>query len=244
MIRRRDALRAQVRVVTPPVALPVSTTDVLLELGLPASQSGRITRLITTATELAEAYTNRAFITRPLQLMLDQFPVGDLPWWDGVREGTVRAFAGDGIITLPKPPIVTVSSVQYYDLTNTLRTVDPSIYFVDALAEPGRIALNLGVTWPVDTRDRAAVLVNYTAGYGSTPAAVPAIVQDAILSHVRDGVDRPNAMVSSERIANASVVYGAGGLGAAASQGANRTGGLRGDAPAMLASLRVLESGL
>jgi hypothetical protein len=86
--------------------------------------------------------------------------------------------------------------------------------------------------------------VNYTAGYGSTPASVPAIVKDAIISHVRDVVERPNSNVSSESIDNASVVYGAGGLGAAAALGANRTGGLRGEAPAMLASLRVMESGM
>jgi hypothetical protein len=244
MNRRRDALRAQVRTVTSPVALPVSTQDVLHELNLPATEAGRVTRLITTATELAEAYTNRAFITRSLQLMLDQFPIGDIPWWDGVREGTVRAFAGDGIMTLPKPPLVSVTSVQYFDTANTLRTVNASTYIVDAIAEPARLVLNIGATWPVDTRDRAAVLVNYTAGYGSTPASVPAIVKDAIISHVRDVVERPNSNVSSESIDNASVVYGAGGLGAAAALGANRTGGLRGEAPAMLASLRVMESGM
>jgi hypothetical protein len=243
MNRRRDANRSQVRIVANPVALPVDPQVILDELNLPASEAGRVTRLITTATELAEAYTNRSFITRSVQLMLDQFPVGDLPWWDGVREGTIRAFAGDGIITLPKPPLIEVDSIEYFDLNNTLRVVDAGTYIVDALAEPGRVALNLGATWPVDTRDRAAVLVTYKAGYGSTSAAVPAVVKDAIISHVRDTIERPNPFVSAERVDNARINYGTPQTVAGAGSG-NKNGGLRGDAPAMLANLRVLESGL
>jgi len=239
-MRRREALRASVREVTKPVALPVDPSIALEELGLPVTQMPRITRLITQAAELAEAYTNRAFITRQFELTLDQFPTGIIPWWDGVQEGTIRAFAGDGIITLPKPPLVTVQSVQYYDLTNTLLTVDPSTYYVDAASEPARIVLNLGATWPVDTRDRAAVLVTYTAGFGSTSGAMPGVVQAAILAHVRDTTERPNASIASESIDNASVSYGTSSSNA----GGNMHGGLRADAAQILAPLRVLESGL
>jgi len=242
-VNQRDSLRASVKQTSNPVALPIDPSDVLSDLGLGVSQMGRITRLISQAAELGEAYTNRVFITRTFTLTLDQFPTGRIPWWDGTREGTVRAFAGDGIITIPKPPLVSVQSVQYYTLANTLETVDPITYYVDASSEPARIILNLGATWPTNTRDRAAVLVNYTAGYGGSAASVPTAVQAAIMSHVRDTVERPNSFVASESIDNASVTYGTPASVAGAFAG-NIYGGLRSDAAQILAPLRVLESGL
>jgi hypothetical protein len=238
---QRSSLRTSVKEVTAPVALAVDPTTALDELGLGVADMGRITRLIVQATNLAEAYTNRAFITRTFQLTLDQFPTGQLPWWDGVREGTVRAFSGDGIITLPKPPLVSVTSVQYFTLANTLVTVSPSVYYVDAAAEPARIVLNYGQLWPVETRDRAAVVVTYEAGYGPSSASMPSVIEAAVLAHVRDVVERPNASVKAESIDNASVTYGGAGNGSAS---AGMFGGLRGDAAHILAPLRVLESGL
>jgi hypothetical protein len=138
---------------------------------------------------------------------------------------------------------VTVNSIQYYNLANTLTTVDPSTYYVDEFSEPARVILNLGATWPVDTRDRAAVVVTYTAGYGGSAAAVPTVVQAAIMSHVRDTIDRPNSFISAERIDNASINYGTPTTVAGTFTG-NMNGGLRSDAAQILAPLRVLESGL
>jgi uncharacterized phiE125 gp8 family phage protein len=201
---------------------------------------GRITRLVSQAAELAEAYTNRVFITRTLQLTMDQFPTGRVPWWDGTREGTIRAFAGDGIITIPKPPLVAITSIEYYNLNNTLTLVDPTTYYVDEFSEPARAILNLGATWPVDTRDRAAVVVTYTAGYGSSAAAVPTALQAAIMAHVRDVVERPNSSITAESIDNASVTYGS----RQATTMLTNYGGLRADAAQILAPLRILESGL
>jgi hypothetical protein len=69
------------------------------------------------------------------------------------------------------------------------------------------------------------------------------VVKDAIISHVRDTIERPNPFISAERVDNASINYGTPQTVAGAGS-FNKNGGLRGDAPAMLANLRVLESGL
>lgn len=232
----RTALRSSVREINAPVALAVDPTVALAELGLGVSEIGRVTRLIVEATFLAEAYTNRVFITRTLQLTLDQFPTGRIPWWDGVVQASVRAFAGDGIITVPKPPLVTVNSVQFFSLANVLQTVDANLYYVDASSEPARIVLNYGQLWPTDTRDRAAVVVLYNAGYGPTAASMPGAVGAGIMAHVRSVVERPNASVNAESIDNASVTYGAASVSA--------HGGLRADAAQILATLRILDSGV
>jgi hypothetical protein len=235
----RTTPRSQTRIITPPATLPVSVAAVCEELNLPTTDAARVERLIRTATELAETYTNRSFINRTIELQLDEFPTGRIPWWDGVRQTSIRAFTRDAIINLPKPPTATVASVQYRDLANELRTVPSTTYFVDTKNEPGRLILNYGSTWPVDARDRAAVLITYTAGYGTDPAMLPSWIATAIIAHVTDAINRPNASVSSESIDNASVTYG----NTQTVGTANLTGGLRGDASVILQPHRVMDLG-
>lgn len=231
--------RWQTKVTQAPATLPVNVAEVCNELGLDLTEMPRVERTVRSAIDLAEAFTGRSFVTRTLQLVADEFPTGRIPWWDGTRETSIRAFTRDALIYLPKPPLVAVASVQYYNLANQIQTVDSSNYFVDNVNEPGRIIPNYGYSWPVDARDRAAVLITYTAGYGTTAGALPAWIADAILAHTRDVVTRPNASVSSESIDNASVSYG----NALKASDANRTGGLRGDAAMILSPYRILDIG-
>lgn len=231
--------RSQTRIITPPETLPISVADACTELNLPTSEAPRVERAIRAATELAEAYTNRSFITRTLQHQRDTFPTGNIPWWDGIRDGSIRSFTRDAFIPLPKPPALTLVSFQYIDISNTLRTVNPDTYYLDAMNEPARLILNYGSSWPVDARDRAAVQITYTAGYGPTSASLPTAIITAILTHARDAINRPNGAIKSESIDNASVTYGNDTTGAA-----NLSGGLRGDAAALLAPYRVIEAGL
>lgn len=238
-LHHRYVPQSQTRISIAPTNLPISTADACNELNLPLSESSRVERAIRTATALAEAFTNRSFITRTLQLQLDVFPTGAIPWWDGVREGSIKQFTRDAFIALPKPPAIALVSFQYYNLSNVLTTVNSSTYYLDAINEPARIILNYGTSWPADARDRAAVLITYTAGYGSTGASLPAAIIDAILIHARDQLNRPNGALKSESIDNASVTYGGTTDGTA-----GLTGGLRADAAALLAPYRFIEAGL
>lgn len=235
--------RAACKVVSPPTVEPVSLEEVKAELGLYSGDADqRLTRMIRAARELAEAYTGRAFITQELEMQLDTFPSAELPWWDGVRSGARRALTGDGYLRLMRPPTQDVMEIRYYDSRDAEHVVDPATYYLDELVEPNRILLAEGATWPIDPRRRAAVTIKYIAGYGDHPQDVPVLVAEAILAHVRDSFDRPNAGVSTYRIDNASTTYGALRTGVAAGTGGpSPTGGLRADAAAILAPLRVLE---
>lgn len=68
-----------------------------------------------------------------------------------------------GNIELPKPPLMGVTHVKYYDLDNVLQTLYEDVdYFVTTLTDPGMIEVI--DTWP-DTYERgAAVQIRYTAG--------------------------------------------------------------------------------
>jgi hypothetical protein len=232
--------RWAIRVTVPPAIEPVSVDQVKVMLGITTdTRDATIASQITVARVLAEEFTGRAFISQTIQLMIDRFPPGRIPWWDGTIQAPLRAFMSQEPLLLPRPPLVTLTSVQYYDESSTLRTIQSTSYYIDSIAEPARVVLNPGVSWPSDVRDRAAVLVTYNAGYGTVSSSVPMAIQQAVIAHVSDYLDRPNANVQTERIDNASVTYAN-----ARDASMNLNGGLRGDAIALLAPYRVIDTGL
>lgn len=122
-----------------------------------------LTALITTAREYCEAFQNRAYINQTWDLWLDAFPAEDY-------------------IRIPLPPLVSVSSIKYYDTANTVATMTATDYFVDDKSEPGRVVLAYGKTWPTTTlRPANGVVVEFVAGYGAAAASVPKKVIQAML---------------------------------------------------------------
>lgn len=119
-----------------------------------------IERLITTARTYCERETDRAFLTSTWRMTLDWFPA---------------------VIHVRKPPLISVTSITYYDTTGTSQTLSASNYTVDATHEPGRITPAYGLTWPSTQSRVGAVTVNYTAGYGAAASAVPMPIKQAML---------------------------------------------------------------
>ena len=112
-----------------------------------AAHDTDIGTLITTARDMAETITRRAFITQTWELVLDGFPTGG--------------------IVLPMPPLQSVASIKYIDDNGDQQTLDALLYAVDADSEPGLIVPAYGESWP-STRDEVnAVRVRFVAGYGS-----------------------------------------------------------------------------
>lgn len=124
---------------------------------------------ITAARQFCEAYTDRAFITQTWQLTLNNFPM-------------VR-----GLITIPKPPLLAVTSIGYVDASGVAQSpLDPLTYTVDApagpYAGPGRILPVYGTYyWPFPPAIQVlnGVTVTFNAGYGGA-AAVPAPLKQAM----------------------------------------------------------------
>jgi uncharacterized phiE125 gp8 family phage protein len=128
---------------------------------------------ITSARKLFEEWTQRQFMTAGYTLYLDNFARHErYGWYIGTMYFPVSEWPNkewwQRPILLPKPPLQTVTSVQYYDGTDTLRTLDPSTYSVDGTREPARIVLR---NFPTLTGVRVPrVMVNYTAGYTQVPS--------------------------------------------------------------------------
>lgn len=112
---------------------------------------------IEAATDYAESYQNRCLRTSTWQAVYDCFP--DEFW-------------------LPNPPLQS-ATIQYLDSAGDTQTLATSIYTVDAISEPGRIALKYGQTWPSTLSQINAVTVTAIKGY-TAASLIPAKTRQAI----------------------------------------------------------------
>lgn len=152
------------RVTVPPARTVVELEVVKAHLRVvDNSEDGMIADYLAAAIDEAQSYLSRALITHTMVLDLPAFPCG--------RQ-----------IELERPPVQSVSSVKYYDESGDLQTLDAASYRVDTTNGPGIIRLKSDYDWPSTQEDRpGAVEVTFVAGYGSTPADVPAQIRQGIL---------------------------------------------------------------
>lgn len=115
-------------------------------------------------TEAAEHLTNRAFV-------------------QGSWKAGYRGF--DAEMILPKPPLVSVTRVAFYDPSGVLRVLAPQDYFVDVDAEPAVLTPAPGRMWPQTIDRKNAVEVQYVCGYGPTEASVPQTVKQYVKARIQ-----------------------------------------------------------
>lgn len=153
------------------------SADVLVKSG-DVMEDALIADLITAAREYCEDITRRALAKQTIEVYLDKFP--------SARD-----------IELPRPPLVSVTSVKYKDSAGieTTMTADAD-YLVDADSEPGRIVLPYGKSWPSFTPYPVnPVVIQYEAGY----TTLPKYLKTAMLLHIgyfynhRDAVEPDDA---------------------------------------------------
>lgn len=114
---------------------------------------------IQAATDYAEQYQQRAILSATWQTTYDYFPPC-------------------GVFYL-LPPLSSVTSITYYDTAGVSQTLSASLYTVDTVSEPGRVAIAPQQQWP-STADRVgAVTVTHVSGYASA-LAIPARTRQAI----------------------------------------------------------------
>ena len=141
---------------TGPTEEPVTAAEQKTHMRVTANdEHGLIATYISSARSLIEVWAGRAFINQTWELKLDRFPA-------------------DITINLPRPPLSSVTSVNYVDTDGTTQTMTASEYHVDTSSEPGRIVLDDDDSWPTDVDIRpGAVIITFVAGYGAKASAVP-----------------------------------------------------------------------
>lgn len=114
--------------------------------------------LISAARERGEEISRLAFMTQTCEMVLDAWP----------RNNQVR---------LLQPPLQSVTSVSYisYDGAEAVWTD----YVVDTRGDVGTLVFRSVPT--IELREKSAIRIEYTAGYGTTTDAVPRRIQMALL---------------------------------------------------------------
>jgi uncharacterized phiE125 gp8 family phage protein len=96
-----------------------------------------------------------------------------------------------GWIEIPKPPLVSITSVKYYDTNGVQQTWASTNYDVDIPVGPrcrrGRLALAYGVSWPTVQCRVNAITIRFRAGYvnesgsGGPTRSIPTLLVEAML---------------------------------------------------------------
>ncbi|MBD8531571.1 MULTISPECIES: hypothetical protein [unclassified Massilia] len=152
------------RLITPPAALAVSLDAARTAARQDgAAADAELTLAIKTYTDEAEFETQRALVEQTWRVTLDRFPQA---------------------IQLPRPPLLAVQHVKFYDVDGQLQTLDPQDYMTDDESEPSYIVPAPGAAWPATMARINAVQVQYTVGYGPDHTTVPAAIQGYILGKI------------------------------------------------------------
>ncbi len=112
----------------------------------------KITDLITWARRTVEREVGVALVNTTFRMDLEYFPFE---------------------IVLPRPPLSSVTQVQYIDADGTTQTLGASIYQADTASQPGRIREADGQSWPTTGNYYRPVQVTYVAGHGAAASNVP-----------------------------------------------------------------------
>jgi uncharacterized phiE125 gp8 family phage protein len=168
------------QLITPSVAMAVSIEDARIAIRADGDElDSEIEIAVRGITSEVEHHLQRSIINQTWRCTLDLFP---------------EAFK------LYYPPVISVSSLRYYDTDGVLQTLNPADYVLDNVRQydPGYLVPAKGKRWPDTETDRInAVMVEYVAGYGSSPSSIPPEVKMYILAKlaVQFGVSKDSQYI-------------------------------------------------
>lgn len=149
---------------TLPATDPITEAELEAALRLSSGfDNATISRLVPASARQVETDTDRSLITRTITGKLDHWPT-------------------EGVIHLPKPPFISVTSVKYFDTNGAEQTlVENTDYEVKVTGDSGRIVVAPSVSWPSVKSDKKEVIeIVYQAGYGDA-SAVPDDLKEACI---------------------------------------------------------------
>lgn len=153
-------------IVTGPSVEPISLTEALVQCHANSGvEDDWFYAAITAVRQDAEAFQRRAYIEQTIRLTFDNFPI--FP------------------IYLPRPPLIEVTSFSLYDVDDTQSVISLSDLQIDTYSQPARIDLTYGYSFPsITLRSLNSIVIEYTAGYGTTADDVPKDIRQAMLLHL------------------------------------------------------------
>lgn len=152
-----------IKIITAPTIEPVTLAEAKAQCRVDIStDDALLMSLITAARIYCERTDWRAYLTQTIELWLEAWPADDR-------------------IVLPRPPLQSVSKIEYYGTDDTKYTLAGTVYGVDANSTPGAVRLKYNQAWPATSlRSYSAICVTYVAGW-TNPEDVPQTIRQAML---------------------------------------------------------------
>jgi uncharacterized phiE125 gp8 family phage protein len=151
-------------VTTEPDSEPITADEVKTHSRIDTdAEDTYIDSLITAVRQVAEPWLGRALIQQTITANLD--------WWPEV-------------VKLPRPPLISVTSIKTIDELDNKTTYDANSYYIRNEIHPGQIIIRDGQTPPINTdRYYGGFEIVYLAGYGDSDS-VPQGIKNGLIEWV------------------------------------------------------------
>ena len=173
-------------IVTPATEKPLTSAELKAHLRvLHDLDDTYIDTLQNAAIEEIEIYTDRQLLPATWVLLLDSF--------------------SDEIEITEKLPLVSITSVKYYDLNNELQTVNADNYTLEKRTNPAILKINPDKDWPSTYSKKNAVEITFQSGYADK-TKVPEAIKHAIklmvgnLYTYRDDLQKKTGLTTTSEI--------------------------------------------
>ena len=159
-----------------PTSEPVTIAEARRQCDLDANYfDEQLQQLIKVARRKVEHDTRRSLITQTRVLKFASFP-------------------SEIAIELQRPPVQSVTSVQYVDNAGSTQTFRSALSSLDANHNPPLVLLDYNQTWPSSRGYHNDGIITYVAGYG-TASSVPENAKQAVLLLVRNWFDNSSPVL-------------------------------------------------
>lgn len=130
-----------------------------------SAEDGLIEALVSAARIHIESTTARALLAQSWRVVLDAWPAAC-------------------VVKLPVSPMIALTEIRAYDADGAETILDTSAVVTDGQAVPARLILPHAFADGPLLREKMAIEIDYVAGFGTDPEAVPADLVQALLTLV------------------------------------------------------------
>ncbi len=151
-----------------PAIEPISVAEAKAHLRLDTTADDTLLQtLILTSRMHIEAALDLALITQSWSCYFDAWPL--------------QLTSAVHTLALPKSPIASVDGIRIYSDDGLFAALPLSSFAIDLVSRPARVARRAGTSLPTPARCVNGIEIALTAGFGATPADVPAPIRHALL---------------------------------------------------------------
>jgi len=141
-----------------------------------SAEDGFITTLIAAARIHVEGITGRALIAQSWRVICDNWPI-------------------DRIVRLPVGPVMSLTAVTVYDPDGVATSLALAQFQPETEVAPAHLYLPSTIAGSPLMRERAAIEIDYLAGFGVDPSDVPNDLKQAILSLIGYWFEHRDAVI-------------------------------------------------